>query len=365
MGSATSGSRVARLEAVQSGAATGPVASLLRGLLSLASGGYCLGRFLHRGLYETGLRARRRLPQPVVSVGNLTAGGAGKTPVVAWLAAQLLARGSKPAVLARGYGRGAGESLNEEGRWLSETVPGVPVLQGADRHAVARHFLRSGTCDLFVLDDGFQHERLSRDLDLVLVDGLRPFGHGHRLPRGLLRDPPQALQRADTILVTRAELLDDRAREALAANIARLAPGLPVSWVRFEVREVEVGGERRPAADLVRRSVLMACAVGNPESVRRTLVQLQAEVVEEQVFRDHHAYTEADARLLVEQARALDAVVVLTEKDHVKLRDRWPDAPAPWVLHQSVEVEGGEELLGRIEERIRRRAETVRSASES
>ena len=184
------------LEALQSGAQRGAAASLARLGLSFLSGGYALARQGHRLCYRLGLCRRERLPVPVVSVGNLTVGGVGKTPFVEWLAADLLGQGLRPVVLARGYGRRPGEALNDEGQWLVQRLPGLPVVQNSQRAAEARRFLEQDRCDVFLLDDGFQHEPLARDLDLVLLDGTRPFGHGHLLPRGLLREPLSALRRA-------------------------------------------------------------------------------------------------------------------------------------------------------------------------
>jgi len=195
------------------------------------------------GLYRLGLvvadlrwrrrDAARRAPCPVVSVGNLTVGGTGKTPMVAYLANLLVAEGYRPLIVSRGYGAEAG-AMNEEARELADACPDVPQVQRPDRLQAIRDWSASEPCDVAILDDGFQHRRLARDLDIVLIDALRPFGYGHVLPRGLLREPPAALARADLVVITHADLLGADAlaglRQALTEHLmpdvrARRLPG--------------------------------------------------------------------------------------------------------------------------------------------
>jgi len=342
----------ARVHRVQRGE---PGQPLLRAGLTALGALYGLGRAAHRGLYQLGVRRRAVLPRPVVSVGNLTAGGVGKTPFVAWLAARLAAAGLRPAVLARGYGRRPGEEWNDEGRWLAAAVPGLPVLQAPDRRAAALAFLARDDADLFLLDDGFQHERLARDLDLVLIDALCPFGHGHLLPRGLLREPVRALGRAHAVVLTRADAVAPAARDALAARLHALAPAaLPVQ-VRFPVRTVGRAGARHAAEALRGRRLFLCCGVGHPAAVERTVRDLGAELVGSWHLPDHHDFTPADLARLRDAAERHAAELVVTAKDQVKLERLAGGADLAWVLHQEVEVEEGETaLLARIRELVRR-----------
>lgn len=330
-------------EAALSGARTDLVARVMRPLLWLLSRVYGVGRALHRFVYRVGILRSVRLPRPVLSVGNLSAGGVGKTPFVGWLAARLLERGVRPVVLARGYGRAKGAALNEEGEWLRLQVPGLVVLQDPDRARRAREFLAGDDCDLFVLDDGFQHERLVRDLQLVLVDATRPFGHGFLLPRGLLRDPPSALRRADFVLLTRTEQVGAEARAALIEAVGRLAPGVPVGQVRLEVGRIRRDGEELPVEWLRGRNAVLCCGVGHPASVERTLTEHGARIVARRFFPDHHRYAAAELRDLESLCDREEAELVVTSKDEIKLQPLSGPASSPRVeLLQEVCFAAGE-----------------------
>src|SRR5688572_14608644 len=215
-------------------------AALLTGLSVLYRG----ARALHRGLYAAGLKRRRRLPIPVVSVGNVTVGGTGKTPFVAWLARELIRRERRVLVLARGFGRAAGASHNDEGEWLDRAAPGVRVVQSPDRVRAAAAALSAAPADVAILDDGFQHEPLARDLDVVLIDASDPFGNRRLLPRGPLREPLAALRRAQFVFLTRAELASEADVERLAAEVRALAPAARVGTVRFEIASLRKGADR-------------------------------------------------------------------------------------------------------------------------
>src|SRR5262249_14033405 len=193
-----------RLQEIWEGGAPAPIA--LRAGLGAASLGWAAGRALHRALHSARLLPRVRLPVPVVSVGNVSVGGSGKTPFVAALARAQVAAGRRVLIVARGYGRAAGAALNDEGAWLRAAVPRARVGQDPDRAAAARRELAREPADLVLLDDGFQHEALARALDLVLVDAATGFGNGRLLPAGPLRERPAALRRAALVVLTRSEL---------------------------------------------------------------------------------------------------------------------------------------------------------------
>ncbi len=264
----------------------------------------------------------------VLSVGNLAVGGTGKTPVAAWIARVLGARGSRPVLLARGYGR---DELLLHERWN----PDVPVLAGADRVASARRAQHDGH-DVAVLDDGFQHRRLARDVDVVLLAAEDPFP-GRLLPRGPYREPPSALGRAHAVLVTRrvasadvAQTLADTVRSRfgqLVTATLHLAPG--------EWRDLD--GRIASAPD---GPILAVAGIARPEEFASQLSEVLAGPVELAGFPDHHEYSVRDVEMLL--ARAGDRTLVTTEKDAVKLRaygDRLPTARA---LGQSLRWESGE-----------------------
>ena len=298
-----------------SGRRRGPAAAFARAALAAATPAYRLGLTLDR------LRKRpRRLDTPVISVGNLTCGGTGKTPVVAWLARRLQRQGLRPGLLSRGY-RGD-EAGNDEKRVLDALCPGVPHVQQADRLAAGRSL--EGDCDVLILDDGFQHRRLARDADVVLIDALRPWGHGHLLPRGLLREPPSALRRASLVVVTRVDLISASDRQTLEWTIGRFTDA-PVATGRFApTRLVTADGTRVRPRDLSAVRALAFCGLGNPAGFAATLGQFGLSVPPETVraFPDHHAYTPADLGRLGQWAAAEGAdLLVTTRKDLVKIPD--------------------------------------------
>jgi tetraacyldisaccharide 4'-kinase len=307
-----------------SGRRRGPLAGLLRLGLWLASGPYGLAVRLRNGAYAAGWARTARAEVPVISVGNLTVGGTGKTPFVEYLAGLLSDRDYRVAVLSRGYGGDGGP--NDEALVLEENRPDVPHLQWPDRVALARIATLELESEVLILDDGFQHRRLARDLDIVLLDATCPWGYGHLLPRGLLREPPSSLRRADAIVLTRCDQVMQGDLERLRHRIAHLAPGVPVAETIHQPLAL-IGGN---ATECVRESldslhgqpVAGLCGIGNPAAFRRTLADLGARLVDFRIYPDHHPYTREDVEELRAWARGLpeDAVVVTTQKDLVKLR---------------------------------------------
>jgi tetraacyldisaccharide 4'-kinase len=308
----------ARIEARLSGRGGG--VELLR-LPAALFGAAALAR---RAAYDLGLLPIHRLDVPVVSVGNLTAGGTGKTPMCAWVAGELERRGLRPGILSRGY-RAADDGKNDEARLLERLVPGSPHVQDKDRVRGGRELVRRG-CLSIVLDDGFQHRRLHRDLDLVLVDATQPWGLAAPadggepvrafLPRGLLREPPSSLARAHAIVVTRASQADARAVDALERDLDRIAPGLPRVRADHEPSGLrDERGRLHPLPSLEGREVDLASGIGNPRAFESTVRALGARIREHRAFEDHHAYAPGDLDGLGEEGRAL----VVTSKDAAKL----------------------------------------------
>ncbi|MBN1442613.1 MAG: tetraacyldisaccharide 4'-kinase [Planctomycetes bacterium] len=269
------------------------------------------------------------LPAPVVSVGNITCGGTGKTPTVEMVARDLVALGWQPAILSRGYGAGTAPGAdppssdpppNDEHRILAANLPGVHHFQGPDRVRSGRRAISSGA-NILVLDDGFQHIRLRRDLDIALVDALNPFGGGRLLPAGLLREPVGSLRCADLLAVTRCDLAGPEEVERLVDRLSRRFPSLPL--IRLRTRPllwVDLdGGEADPRA-LEGQRVLAFCGIGNPEAFRRQILALGVELAGWRAFRDHHRYTRRDLEGLQREALRVGAdALVMTQKDAVKI----------------------------------------------
>jgi tetraacyldisaccharide 4'-kinase len=341
--------------AVISGERRGAVAGLARGALAILAGLYRAGLAIH----DVGLRLFRsaqRAAVPVISVGNLTVGGTGKTPMVAYLARLVTERGKRPVILSRGYGAAPGKP-NEEALELERLCPGVPHVQRSDRFRALEEFAAQGPCDLAILDDGFQHRRLARDLDIVLIDATQPFGFGRVLPRGLLREPLSALHRADLVILTRADLVTADALANLKKELAaRLRPGAPILVAAHRPAGMALAdGSRREVAWLRDRAVAAACGIGNPDAFRRTLEQVGARVQRFEVFPDHYAYSAPDLDRLIQGAEAAGAkTLVTTGKDFVKWRPLLAVQTAPPAIDiaaLTVElrlIEGEQDLRNRL-----------------
>lgn len=304
-----------------------------------------LGSWLYRGLASTSytweVRKRRRLPCLVVSIGNLTVGGTGKTPLTIWLGRWLRQQKWRVAVLSRGYGgqrrdglcvvsNGDGplytwSEIGDEPYLLAQELPGIPILVGKDRFASGQHARQHFGTQVIILDDGFQHYRLARDLDIVLIDATNPFGQGALLPRGILREPLRALQRADAVVLTRVELAQDTLGD-VTGRIRRWAPDVPIYHLRTIVQAVWEGDTQlcRGAASLHCRRVVAFAGIGNPQAFAATLTQLGYDVVALVVFPDHHPYTERDWRAIIDVVHRYEADgLVTTTKDRVRLPPSW------------------------------------------
>jgi tetraacyldisaccharide 4'-kinase len=272
---------------------------------------------------------------PVISVGNVGVGGAGKTPFAAWLARRLRTWGRKPGIALRGYGQ-------DEILLHRELNPRIWVASGARRAEAARELVGHG-CDVVVLDDAFQHRRLARDLDLVLVavEGWDPSPR--LLPRGPWREDVSALARADAIVLTRKSAGAARAAE-VAAEVARAAPGKPIAVCHLAPARLTTlhGGAERKLAWLRARDVLAVAALAQPGPFFDALRDAGARV-EEDASPDHHPFSAADAARI--HARAEGRPIVMTHKDAVKLRTLLPTSTEALVLEQAVRIEAGGDAL--------------------
>jgi len=327
--------------------------AVLLPLLILLSFLYGALAWVHRHLYSSGLLRRKRLPRPVISVGNLTIGGGGKTPLVIWLAAALAAKGLKPAILSRGYGRKGTQAalVDPQKPWqiagdepflMATRLGHVPVAVAADRFNAGLLVLSNHEVDLFILDDGFQHRRLGRDLDIVVVDNIRRFGNGRLLPAGTLREPLRRLGDADVVVVTRAEDQD----EDLGKVISRFTPARIV-WSDYGSTELLPLDEYVDGNDNLARSgpFLAFCGIAGPEGFQRSLEKYGLDVVGLETFPDHHPYRNADLDHVVEKAKRLGAVaLVTTEKDAVRLPAGIYPLPI-FALAVKVETHRGDEAL--------------------
>jgi tetraacyldisaccharide 4'-kinase len=291
-----------------------------------------------RRAYASGLLETVRLPVPVYCVGNLTTGGSGKTPGVIWLAERLKSLGRRPGVVSRGYGASGGGAVRvvsdgrgavldaseagDEPSLIARRLPGVPVVTGADRAAAARAAWEELGCDALVLDDGFQHHRLHRDVDLVCVDALADYGlfsrGGPLLPAGRLREPVSGLARAGVLFLTKSNLAGPESVGLWRDLLAEIAPGVPVAPVRYELSfDPAIPG------GLAGRRVLAVSGLARPESFERLLASAGADVTPCR-FPDHHPFTAADRADVRARAEREGREVIVTEKDRQRLPEDFP-----------------------------------------
>jgi tetraacyldisaccharide 4'-kinase len=291
----------------------------------------------------------QRVEVPVISVGNLTMGGTGKTPMVAWLARWFRKRGVRVTLISRGYGASAG-ARNDEALELEQQLSDVPHLQNPDRVAAARVAIEELECQMILLDDGFQHRRLARNLDIVLLDACEPFGYGHVFPRGMLREPISGLRRAHVVALTRADMADDRRRNEIRRTVARYAP--QAVWVEVTHEPqllLSAEGNTAPLSSIHEQSVAAFCGIGNPVGFRHTLESLQCRIVGFREFPDHHAYTRADIENLAAWVDQLDAAtIVCTHKDLVKIGLTHLGSKRLWALAIGLRFFHGENDLAAV-----------------
>jgi tetraacyldisaccharide 4'-kinase len=343
--------------------------------LRIASFFYGLGAVAHRSLYDGRWKVEQRLSCRVVSVGSLVAGGAGKTPMAAWLASGLRARGSRVALASRGYGRsgravetlsdgkhvvGDVSGVGDEPLVLAAHARGVPVLVGRDRTLVGLRAISTFGIDTLVLDDGFQHYRLARDLDVVTVDGASGFGNRRLLPAGPLRERPAALSRAHAVGVIDPPAEDAPGYGAFRSDLEFVAERVArpfrfravrrPSHVRPIAGTTDARGASRvePPESLAGARVGILAALGQPDSFRRTVEGLGATVVASRTFRDHHRYAPRDLHDL----HRLADVWITTEKDAVKILPGWAGRIDLRVLAVELVVEGGDALLDWVEQSL-------------
>ena len=347
---------------------TGFVPSLLLTLLTPLSYLYAATAKLRNWLYDCRLLKSKQLPCTVISVGNIASGGTGKTPVVIWIAKALLDAGRRPAILLRGYHRqnkipgsqvvsdgreivASVETSGDEAVMIARDLPSVPVLIGKNRYEAGCHTLERLKCDVLILDDGFQHRKLKRDLDIVTVDATQPFGTGKPLPAGTLREPVSALRRADLIMLTRVDMAESAGK--IREDIAKLVGDTPIIESRHEpTRLYRLGGGGNVDFCLLKgKNLLAVCGIGNPGAFVETLHRYAPEAIDLLPFPDHHQYSRADvARIRQEAHRAGADYIIVTRKDELKLSAfvaEGGDALPILVLAIEVSVTDGECLLTR------------------
>ncbi|MEA3490102.1 MAG: tetraacyldisaccharide 4'-kinase [Candidatus Omnitrophota bacterium] len=288
---------------------------MVKGVLRLLSWIYSAAVKVVDLAYRSGLRREHRISVPVVSVGNITLGGTGKTPFTVSLADHFLAEGKKPAVLIRGYG-------NDENRMLRDELPDIPVYAGQDRVRNAFKAVNNGS-DILILDDGFQHRRIARDLNILMLDGACFFGNGSLLPRGLLREPLSAMKRADMFALTKTDMIDDERRRDMVKALDRAVPGKPVVFTRHSPTFLsDATGAAYETGLLSGKKICLVSGIADPDYFAFLVRNLGAKIVARREYGDHYRYRQADIESVLAECNGKDVeAIVVTRKDYVKIKD--------------------------------------------
>ncbi|MDP8266127.1 MAG: tetraacyldisaccharide 4'-kinase [Candidatus Aceula meridiana] len=295
-------------------------AKVVKVILWLFSFIYGLGIRLLVWAYQAGVLPQKTLPCKVISVGNITLGGSGKTPLVQYLAELCRQEGLRPAILTRGYS--LEEGVYDEARLLEANLEDVLVLIGKDRFAQASKAFQEEKIDVFILDDGFQHFKLKRDLDIITIDSTASHLNGQLIPRGFLREPLSALKRADFVMLTKSDLGKVNIEE-IREKVLSLCPTISIAEAVHQpvaLLDARNSQESKPLSFLEKRNVCCFSAIASPESFEKTLTGLGAQVVKNFIFRDHHVYDSGDVQKINRycQERHITTIVT-TQKDAVKL----------------------------------------------
>jgi tetraacyldisaccharide 4'-kinase len=255
---------------------------------------------------------------PVISVGNITVGGTGKTPLVIWLCNLLGEQNINCAILTRGYKAGTG--ANDEPGMLAKNCPAAKVVLNPDRLAGAIEAVKKHKAQVLIMDDGFQHRRLHRDIDIVTIDAMQPFGYGKLLPAGLLREPVSALKRAQAAIITRCDLVSRNNLAELTLAVNKISPDLIVAQTKHNPVFAVSGDKQIPLEELKGKKIYAFCGIANPQAFLATVGVVGAVIVGSEIYDDHHNYTVNDINDIYRDAAKSGAQMILTtEKDYNKL----------------------------------------------
>lgn len=350
-----------------SGQREGFAAGILRFFLGVAAVGYSLAVLLRNFLYAKSWLKIHRADAAVFSIGNITTGGTGKTPLVIWVCQFLQQKGIHCAILTRGYKAHSRkratsdeerETRTDEPAILAESCPQAKVVVNPNRVAGAAEAVNQFGADVLIMDDGFQHRRLARDLDIVAIDATMPFGYGRLLPAGLLREPITALRRADVVVITRCDQVDQDALTELERKLRRLNPQAVITRsIHAPLVARTADGEEISLKELRSRKIFAFCGIGNPQAFFDTVKGVGCDPAGSKVYDDHHHYTPGDvADLCGEAERSKADLILTTEKDWTKIDARDAAKRNMPLAYLAVQIEflaGQDRLEGLIENVLR------------
>jgi len=346
-----------------SGRRQGIRAAMMRALLWALTPIYRFGVYRRNRRFDSGKIVVSKVDVPVISIGNLSTGGTGKTPLVIWLCRQIRQLDRRVAIVSRGYGAAKNADRtskpNDEAMELGQRLPDVPHLQDPRRADSAAIAIEELETEVIVMDDGFQHRELGRDLDIVVVDATEPFGFGHLLPRGLLREPVKNILRADFVVLSRCDQVSHEEIGRTEAQLKRFCPDLPIAktkvqpakWMQYDGQEKDLCEfTPSPASNKGGAEVFVCCAIGNPNSFLNTVSSTGVSVTGQIFYPDHYLYGRADIEAIAEAAIQSGATaIVCTHKDLVKIGvNQFKGMPIYALVAEIVFLEGEPELLAAI-----------------
>lgn len=345
--------RLADYRAIVSGQRRDFTAVCSRSLLRVASWPYRIAVLARNWAYNRGWSKSYSIAVPIISVGNITAGGTGKTPLVAAIAQHLREREVRVGLVSRGY-RSDASGSNDEARELYDSLPDVPHIQNPDRVAACQVMVDELEMEAIIVDDGFQHRRLRRDLDIVVVDATCPWGYGYLLPRGLLREPVKNLRRAHAVVISRTNFISQDELQQLLRRVQQLAPQAALATAEHTPCYLIChDGPNKPLRDLQGSPVLAFAGIGNPQPFFAELQRLGANVIGTLALPDHCGYDRDTVSAICQWIRERTsshptAVLVCTHKDLVKLRtDQLADHPL-LALKIELTIQAGAEKLWQV-----------------
>jgi len=364
-----------------SGQNAGLDVALLRLLLRIAAAGYSIAVRLRNFFYSTGWLKVHRADAAVICIGNITVGGTGKTPLVVWLCNQLTQNSKlntmnyNCAILTRGYKTKKG-ILSDEVAILAESCPQAKVIVNPDRVAGAAEAIGKYNAKVLIMDDGFQHRRLARDLDIVAIDATQPFGYGKMLPAGLLREPVTSLKRAGAVVITRCDQVDKAELSELEKKLRAINQNMVIvrsihapvcakcpepfvipakAGIRKKSETMDSCLRRNDGIEQLKdKNIFAFCGIGNPDAFLNTIKSLGTELVGSKVYNDHYHYTNECLADIYEHAEHLKADLILTtQKDWTKIARLAPakkDIPLAYLAIEIKFLTGQEKLTALIED---------------
>jgi len=342
-----------------SGQQTGAGAALLRLLLGIAAVGYSLVVRLRNFLYSRGWLKAQPVDATVICVGNITVGGTGKTPLVVWLCRQIITN-SEYAILTRGYKSTQNPKLktqnySDEPAMLAESCPEAKVVVNPDRVAGAAQAIGQFGAKVLIMDDGFQHRRLARDLDIIAIDATLPFGYGKMLPAGLLREPVTSLKRAGAVVITRCDQIGEAQLSGLEEKLRSVNPDMVIAKsIHATVSARTTDDEEIDIGLLKGKKVFAFCGIGNPGAFLNSIEALGSKLIGSKVYDDHHHYTDTCLADIREQAEKAGADLVLTtQKDWTKvISDLESTVPFAYLVIEIEFLAGQDKLTALIQDTL-------------